>query len=307
MSDLRTPELREVLADLPYLWAVAGTGGVTAAADELGVPQPTVSRGLARLAERLGTPVLERAGRGVRVSQAATELLPHAERALAAVEAGVRAVRRRAGERAATVVLAFQHTQGRTVVPALVRAVRAHHPSARFELHQGSRDFCVAALVDGAADAVIVAPAHPAGHGIETVQLYAEPLVLAVPPDHRLARRRAVRLADLAGEPLLAMRPEFGLRGLVDGLLEGAGVRLEIAFEGEDVQTLRGLVAAGLGVAVLPPAVPVATDVVELPIRDAGATRRIGLSWRSDRSAGPASQALFDLVRRGEWSSPAQA
>lgn len=301
MAELRTPELREVLADLPYLLAVASTGGVTAAADELAVPQPTVSRGLARLAERLGAPVLERDGRGVRLTEEAEALLPHAERALAAVDDGLDAVRRRTGERADAVSLAFQHTQGRIVVPALVRALRADYPAALFDLRQGARDGCLEALESGAADAIIVSPAYPASTQVRTVHLYDEPLVLAVPPEHRLAQRRRVRLHEVASEPLLVMRAAFGLRIQVDDLLAEAGITPTIAFEGEDVQTLRGLVAAGLGVAVLPPAIPRPTDVVEVPISDAHAVRRIGLSWRTDRRASAAAQALYDVVQRGDW------
>jgi len=301
MSTLRTHELREVLADLPYLLAVAVTGGVTAAADELGVPQPTISRGLARLAERLGAPVLERDGRGVRLTEEAGALLPHAERALAAVDDGIAAVRRLVGERDDAVSLAFQHTQGRVVVPALVRALRTERPAARFELRQGARDMCVEALEAGTIDAVIISPAYPRTAHVETVHLYDEPLVLAVPPDHRLAARRRVRLTDLADEPLLVMRAAFGLRLLVDDLFAQAGLTPQIAFEGEDVQTLRGLVAAGLGVAVLPPAIPRPTDVVEVPIGDADAVRRIGVSWRTDRRAGAAARILYDVVHRGGW------
>ncbi|WGL50990.1 LysR family transcriptional regulator [Nocardioides sp. BP30] len=301
MSQLTTSARREVLADLPYLVAVDATGGVTAAADELGVPQPTVSRGLARLAERLGVPVLDRDGRGVRLSAEATALLPYAERALAALHDGLAAVERLTGERADAVSLAFQHTQGRIVVPALVRALRAEHPTARFDLHQGARDACLEALDSGAADAVIVSPALPATANVRTVHLYDEPLVLAVPPEHRLARRRRVRLQDIAAEPLLVMRTAFGLRLQVDDLLAEAGITPTIAFEGEDVQTLRGLVAAGLGVAVLPAAVPHPTDVVEVPIGEAHAIRRIGLSWRTDRRAGAAALALYDVVQHGDW------
>jgi DNA-binding transcriptional LysR family regulator len=304
MGDLSTAARREILADLPYLLAVAETGGVTAAAVELAVPQPTVSRGLARLAARLDVPLLVREGRGVRLSAEATELLPHAERALAAVDAGVEAVRRRAGEHAEAVAITFQHTLGRAVVPALVRAVLERRPRAGFELHQGSRDMCVEALLTGAADAVLLAPAYRAERQVETIELYAEPLVLAVPPGHRLARRRRVRLREVVGERLLAMRPEFGLRGLVDQLLAEAGVAAEIGFEGEDVQTVRGLVAAGLGVAVLPPAVVPPADVVEVPLADAHAVRRIGISWRTDRAATPAAEAMLAVVREGGWWPP---
>jgi DNA-binding transcriptional LysR family regulator len=103
------------------------------------------------------------------------------------------------------------------------------------------------------------------------------------------------------------MRPEFGLRALVDQLLVEAGVEAEIGFEGEDVQTLRGLVAAGLGVAVLPPAVVAPADVVEVPLGDAHAVRRIGISWRTDRAFTPAAEAMLAVVRDGRWWGAAQS
>jgi DNA-binding transcriptional LysR family regulator len=302
MGELRTPHLREVLSDLPYLVAIAEAGGVTAAADELGVPQPTVSRGLARLADRAGAPMLVRSGRGVELSPEALELLPYAQRAVAAVRAGTDAVRRRAEERAGTVTVAFQHTLGRTVVPALLRAVLTARPGTRFELRQGSRELCVEALEAGQADAALVSPPHDDQPGLVTVRLYAEPLVLAVPLEHPFARRRQVRLAELTGQRLLQLGPEFGLRGLVDRILSAAGAAPERGFEGEDVHTLRGLVAVGLGVAILPPSEPPARDVAEVPIADESAAREVGVSWRADGPASDAARVLFAVAAsRDDW------
>jgi DNA-binding transcriptional LysR family regulator len=300
MSNLATAQLREMLSDLPYLVAVAEAGGVTAAADELGVPQPTVSRGLARLARRAGAPMLVRSGRGVGLSPEALELLPYAQRAVAAAQAGADAVRQRAGERAGTATVAFQHTLGRTVVPALLRAVLAVRPGTRFELRQGSRDLCVEALDGGQTDVALVSPPYRGQPGVTTIRLYAEPLVLAVPPDHPFARRRRVRLAELDGQRLLQLAPEFGLRGLVDRILAAAGAEPERAFEGEDVHTLRGLVAVGLGVAILPPSQPPAQDVVEVPIADESAAREIGVSWRPGAPASNAARVLFTVAARSD-------
>lgn len=305
-----TAALREVLADLPYLVATADTGGVSAAADELNVPQPTVSRGLARLSAHVGAPMLLRKGRGVQLSSEAMELLPHAQRAVAAAQLGLRTASHHAEARANTVSISFQHTLGRTVVPALLNAVLADRPGTRFELHQGSREYCVETLDTGSVDFTLLSPPHDPAPGIETVRLYAEPLVLAVALDHRWAKRGSIRLNELAGEPLLAMRKEYGLRGLVDKILDQAGIHTAPAFEGEDIQTLRGLVSAGLGVAVLPPAIPSAPDVVELPILDATATREIGISWRTSpievAADGSAAQALFRVVSSGQQWLPTQ-
>ncbi|WP_308467797.1 LysR family transcriptional regulator [Rathayibacter soli] len=302
MSYFGTTQLREILADLPYLVTVAETGGVTAAADELGVPQPTVSRCLARLADRIGAPILTRRGRGVELSPEAVDFLPHAQRALDAVRAGMDAVIRRAEERSNTVSVAFQDTLGRVVVPALLRAVLSVRPGTQFELRQGSHEFCVDVLESGQADAVLLSPPYAGELSAKTIRLYVEPLVLAVPPGHPFAGRSHVRLRELAGQRMLQMRPEFGLRGMVDHILVAAGVELERAFEGEDLHTLRGLVAVGLGVAILPPAVPSSSDVIEVPIADPGAIREIGITWLSQASRSAAARALFEIAAESsDW------
>lgn len=302
MNELTTTDLRDVLADLPYLVAVAESGGVTAAADELRVPQPTVSRGLARLARTVGASMLTRDGRGVELSAEARELLPYARRALDAVTAGTDVVSKRAAERADTASVAFQNTLGRTVVPALLRAVLDVRPSTRFQLHQRPHELCVEMLEASEADIVLVSPPYAGGRDTETVRLYDEPLVLAVPLSHPLAHRKRVRLRQLAGERMLQMRPEFGLRGQVDSILRTAGVEPERGFEGEDAYTVRGLVAVGLGVAILPPAHQPFPDVVEIPIAEKSAIREIGVSWRTGGDPSPAARALFDIARRSdEW------
>lgn len=306
MSGAETSRLREVLADLPYLVTVAETGGVGAAADELGVPQSTVSRGLARLADRLGSPVLVRRGRGVELSAEAFAFLPHARRALDEVLTGTGDAVRRAAERDSTATIHFQHTLGRRVVPALVRAVLERRPHTKFELHQGSRDLCVGALESGRTDVALMSPPHAEGAGIRTVGLYAEPLVLAVAPQHPFAQRSRVRLRELDGRVMLQMGTAFGLRAHVDHILSEAGVVPERGFEGEDVQTVRGLVAAGLGIAILPPASPPTGDVLEIPIADRIANREIGISWRTGRPSSSAGAVVIELAAHPEAWLPAR-
>jgi LysR family transcriptional regulator, transcription activator of glutamate synthase operon len=109
-----------------------------------------------------------------------------------------------------------------------------------------------------------------------------------VPDDHRLAQRKRVRLNELADDRLIAMRPEYGLRGMTDDLFARAGVQPPIAFEGEDPETVRGLVKAGLGVALLP------GDGIA--VADKGASRTIGLAWHHERYRPPAVQAFADFV-----------
>ena len=297
---LSVQDVRDVLADLPLLVAVARHEGVTAAAEELGIPQPTVSRGIARLALRVGAPMLTRSGRGVELSPEARAILPFAERAISALSDGMDAMRRDRNERDETVSIAFQNTLGRSVVPALLRALLGERPSSRFRLRQGARVLCVESLESGEADVALVSPPLEAGDGIRTVRLYAEPLVLAVPTAHPFAGRDAVALAALGEERMLMLGPAYGLRTIVDELLVRAGISPQIAFEGEDIHTLRGLVSAGLGVAILPPAAATTPDVAEVPISDAHAEREIGISWSTTRARSAAATALCELAESSD-------
>lgn len=304
-ESLDTSSLRELLADLPFLVAVADEGGITAAAEVLGVPQPTVSRAMARLSARVGTALVKRDRRGVTLTDAGLTLLEYARSTRDAALDGLAAVRREQDRANATVTIAFQHTFGRRVVPALLRALLAERPGTHVDLHQGARESCIDLFDRSVADAILVSPPLAASEGVHTLRLYAEPLVLTASPEHRLAGRDRVQLSDLTGERLLAMAPGYGLRAIVDDLLRDAGIDRSFAFEGEDIQTLRGLASAGLGVAILPPAMQPCDDVVEIPIDHPAARREIGVSWHGDGATpGSAVAALHELLSNGHgWVS----
>lgn len=272
-------QVRPALPLLPLLVALADTGQVTEAAALLRLPQPTVSRGLARLSRIVGVPLLERHGRGVRLTAAGQALVPGAREALAAAGRALHEARLRAGVPTGRVTVAFQHTLGQSVVPALVTALLDDFPGAQVELRQGARSVCVDLLAAGEADMAIVAPPVPASATLETVELYHEPLRLAVPARHVLAARARVSLAEAAEAPFIVMKPGYGLRVIVDDLCRQAGVRPRIAFEGEDAVTVRGLVGAGLGVSVLPAGVQPTRGVVDVPLDHPGAVRRMGATW----------------------------
>ena len=119
-----------------------------------------------------------------------------------------------------------------------------------------------------------------------------EPLRLALPREHPLAGRSRLRLADVAGEPFISLRPASALRRLTDELCEQAGFRPDVIFEGDDLSNVRGFVAADLGVAIVPApragspeAVP--GPVTYLEIADPGAVREIYLTWSADAACSP--------------------
>lgn len=285
------------LAPTLALLAVVGeTRNITRAAERLGVPQPTVSRRLATLSEVAGAPLTEPDGRGVRLTRAGEILAATAVRALGVVETGVRQLREEISPDSGHVVLGFLHLLGRWLVPSLLRDFRAAHPGVRFSLVQGSRQHVLDRLAGGELDLALVAPL-PDDPALESFALSEQDLLLSVPEAHPLARRRRIRVQELADEPFVTLEHGYGLRQIVDDLCAAAGFEPKIAFESQESDTARGLVAAGLGVALLPrfgPAPP--AGVVEVPLSPQ-VSRTIGLTWRAGEHLTPAVHAFRDYVR----------
>ncbi|GAA4949406.1 LysR family transcriptional regulator [Yinghuangia aomiensis] len=272
--------------------AVARAEHVTRAAEQLGVPQPTLSRTVARLEAELGVPLLVRTGRGVRLTRQGRALLAAAEPALDALDRACDEIRGDASATRGKVAFGFLHTMGPEAVPGLLRAFRADHPGIRFALVQTSAADMLDRLRAGELDLCLTSP-PPDDPDLEVRPLDEQRLYLVVPADHPLAGRRRVRLAEAAGETFVCMERGYGLRRIADALCAEAGFTPHVAFEGEEAETLRGLVAAGLGVALLPAPDAVRPGTVQLAVSAPRAYRTIGVAWR----AGGAETAPVRLFR----------
>jgi len=282
--------------NLALLAALSETRNITRAAERLGIPQPTVSRRLAALTEAVGAPLTQPAGRGVRLTRAGTILAETAGRALATVEAGARLAREEIEPASGHVVLGFLHLLGRWLVPSLLRDFRATHPGVRFTLVQGSRQHIADRLAEGELDLALIAPVPTDDPALAGTVLTEQELLLSVPKAHRLATRHRIRFAELADEEFVTLEHGYGLRQIADGLCAEAGFEPKIAFEGQESDTVRGLVAAGLGVSLLPrfgPAPP--AGGVEIPLSPK-VTRTIGLVWLAQERFTPAVRAFRDHV-----------
>ncbi|MBA0054193.1 LysR family transcriptional regulator [Streptomyces sp. AJS327] len=278
--------------------AVARHEHVTRAAAELGVPQSTVSRALTRLENDLGVALFARRGRTVALTPAGRTFLTHAERALAAVEQAAESVRSDADPATGKVAFGFLHTLGWETVPELIRVFRAEHPRVRFALIQTYGEAMLDRLRAGELDLCLTSPI-PDEPGLVASRLAEQRLSLVVPDDHPLASRKRVRLAEAADEPFVTLEPGYGMRRILETLCAEAGFRPRIAFEGEEAETIRGLVAAGLGVALLPPPVVPRAGVRELTVVPR-AVREIGLAWLAGHpdTAPVAAFKSFLLSRR---------
>ncbi|WP_326785881.1 LysR family transcriptional regulator [Streptomyces sp. NBC_00151] len=285
---------------LAYFAGVARTEHVTRAAEQMGVPQSTLSRAMVRLEQDLGVDLFARHGRTVSLTPAGRTFLASVERALAEVERAADEVRADADPATGKVAFGFLHTMGSETVPGLIRAFRADHPGVRFSLVQNYGEAMLERLRSGELDLCLTSPV-PDAPDLVGRRLDEQKLRLVVPADHRLAARRRVRLAEAADETFVTLEPGYGMRRITDDLCQEAGFRPRIAFEGEEAETLRGLVAAGLGVALLPPPAVARPGVVELTVTAPRAVREIGVAWLDGHPDTPPVAAFkkFLLSRRG--------
>jgi LysR family transcriptional regulator, transcription activator of glutamate synthase operon len=245
--------------------------------------------------------LLQRSGRTLRMTHAGAVFKPHLDALLHHLDDGIAAVSQLIDPDSGVVALAFQQSLGTWLVPDLARSFRAAHPGVRFRLTQVRDEPNSAPLDGGNADLELGSrrPENPPDADLHTRLIALEPLRLALPREHPLAGQRRVGLADVAGEPFISLRSASALRRLTDDLCEQAGFRPDVIFEGDDLSNVRGFVAAGLGVAVVPApragspeAVPGPVTYTELA--DPGAVREIFLTWSAERRLLPAS----DLFRR---------
>jgi LysR family transcriptional activator of glutamate synthase operon len=287
---------------LRWFQQVADGTTVTEVSELEAVTQSGVSRALARLEAQIGTPLLQRSGRILRLTHAGSVFKRHVDAMLHQLDDGIAAVNQLLEPDTGTVALAFQHSLATWLVPDLVRSFRAAHPHVTFQLTQVRDELHSAALDGGRAD-LEIGTRRPRDPSVHMRSIAVEPLRLALPRDHRLAGRQQIRLADVSDEPFVSLRPNSALRQLSDDLCERAGFRPSVVFEGDDLSTVRGFVAAGLGVAIVPAPragspEAAAGPVLYCEILDTGAVREICLTWSAERRLLPAAELFRRHVIR---------
>ncbi|MFD5144594.1 LysR family transcriptional regulator [Streptomyces sp. NPDC058401] len=287
----------------PYLAqfvVVAREEHLTHAADLLGVSQPTLSRTMSRLESLLSVPLFVHVGRGIRLTPQGRRLLERAEGALVLLELAQQEIAAEADAEHGLVRLAHLKSLGPRVVPALLGAFHAEHPYVRFTLTEASSVRMVELLRAGEADLCLIAPA-PDAAGIDCETLRRQELRLVLPAGHRWATRPRVALADCRYEAFVAMAEDYGTRRIADGLCQDAGFVPRVVIETDSVDTVRGLVAEGLGIALLPYeglTRPGTADVLlTLAPGAPPPTRSLCVAWSSHAVHPPAATLVREFLR----------
>ncbi|MBF6126967.1 LysR family transcriptional regulator [Nocardia brasiliensis] len=300
--------------DLEWFITLAELERVGAAAERLHLTQPTLSRMLGRLERRLGVELFDRRGKRIVLNEFGRIYYEQARRAQSELDTAAKSIADLNSPANGVVRLSFLHSFGGWLVPQLVGEFRRGSARITFALRQGPAEMVNDDVLSGTSDLGIVSP-RPTMSGIGWRGLLRQRLALAVPADHRLVGRRQVRLDEVSDEDFITMHPGFGMRRIVDQLSAAADLRPRISFEASDLVTVAGLVAAGLGVGVLPEEDPgpatsprVAGAKAEarlagpvlIPLADAGATREVGLVWSAATPASGAARRFRDFTE--DWA-----
>ena len=283
------------LRELSYFVAVAEEGQFTRAASRVSVAQPAVSAQIRRLERELGEVLFHRDRRGVSLTAAGDELLPHARAALAAAERGRETIASLRGKLHGRLRVGVAGPVDHRFAEALGDFHRAH-PAVDISLAQVHNQPLLDAVANGDFDAAIVGVgAHPLPTRVRARVVATEPLVLAVRKDDALSDRRTVTLAQLREQQMITLVRGSGLRAVLENACRDAGFVPRITAEAGELGSLVELAAEGLGVAVVPSSVATGANLAVLEITRPRLERRTALAWNEAVNS-PAGQAFLGLA-----------
>jgi DNA-binding transcriptional LysR family regulator len=294
---------------LRALSAVATYGSVSAAADVLHVTTSAVSQQVAKLERETGQKLLERNGRGVRLTDAAALLAAHAERILAMVEAAESDLEAQRGEVVGELAMAAFPTAARGLLPAALRILGREHPRLRVCLREQEPHAAVPLTVRGEIDLGVVQDwfnvplAIP--DGLVKAPLVDDVADVALPAGHRLADRSVIDLGELHEDAWIAQSPGAICRDWLVHTLRSVDLEPRVAHTADEYATQLALVAVGLGAAIIPRLgrcdIPEGVRIV--PVRPA-LTRHVYAIWRAEAARRPAIRAAVAALRASAPDQP---
>ena len=272
------------LRDLHYLVTLADLRHFGKAAQACFVSQPTLSTQIKKLEDELGVALIERAPRKVMLTPAGQEAVQRARRIVAEVDEMKQAARRSRDPEAGSLRLGVFPTVGPYLLPHVVAPLHARFPQLELLLVEEKSDVLLQRLRDGKLDAALLAlPLHD--EQLHTQFLFEEPFLFAAPRNHPLAKQRSMTMDALGHETLLLLEDGHCLRDQALDVCRLSGAQEKSGFRATSLETLRQMVAAGVGVTLLPALsvhAPIAAspNIQLIPFRAPVPSRNIALVWR---------------------------
>ncbi|WP_026691981.1 LysR family transcriptional regulator [Peribacillus kribbensis] len=287
------------LKQLKYFIEVARLEHFSKAAEELHVAQSALSRQIGLLEKELGVELFQREGRNVKLTLIGRIFSEQAVIALKAIEHAKQMVDEYLDPERGTIRIGFPSSLAGSTLPAIISAFKREYPEVKFHLRQGSYPFLKEGIKNREIDLAFIGPVPTHDPDLHADILFSEHFFALLPEKHPLAGRECLSLNELAEDAFVLFPEDFILRKIVVDSCHQAGFRPFIPFEGEDLDTLKGLVSAGIGISILPETtlngnLPVGT--IKLPIIQPEVKRTVGVIVPKNRQLSPSEHLFYDFV-----------
>ena len=287
---------------LQVLAEVIRRGSFSAAADALSYTQSAVSQSIARLESEVGATLVVRDRRGVKPTAAGATLVEHAEAIFAQIDSAEADLAAVLGVRGGRLRVASFPSAGATLIPLAVAAFRREHPDVALTLAEGEPEEIAPRLRANEFDLALLfefpgVRERPSG-GLRAVTLLEDPMHVALPANHRLASKRRLKLPDLQGEDWVQTSAPSPCARHVVRLCLAAGFEPNVTFESDDYETVQGLVAAGVGVALIPrlALTHVHPGIVVRELSPRSPARKVVAATMSGPGVAPAARTMLKIL-----------
>jgi len=295
-KEVTAVELRQI----QYFIEVAKREHVTEAAIALHVAQSAVSRQIVNLEQELGVDLFIREGRNVKLTPIGSMFLEHIQQAMTVIENAKREIEECLDPNKGTIRIGFPSSLASYTLPTAISAFRNLYPSVNFLLKQGSYYYLIDAVKKGDINMALLGPLPKDEKRIKGDILFLEHIVALLPNNHPLADRPALELAQLRNESFILFPEGYVLREIVVNACQQLGFYPKVSFEGDDIDAIKGLVAAGLGVTLIPEITLVDSiprSTVKVPVIEPRVTRTVGVIIPTERQLLPTEKLFHQFLK----------
>ncbi|WP_413382135.1 LysR family transcriptional regulator [Alkalihalobacillus sp. 1P02AB] len=284
---------------IKYFMEVAKREHVTEAADALHVAQSAVSRQLANLEAELGVDLFIRKGRRVKLTPIGKMFFDRMKQAINVIDNARLEVQEYLDPEQGTIRIAFPISMAAYTLPSVIVAFRKRYPNVKFQLKQAVYHELIQGVIDGDFNMALIGPVPTEHKKVKSQILFTENVVALLPVNHPLANRNTLTLNELQEESFILLPKGFILRDLVVQACHDSGFNPQVSFEGDDIDALKGLVSAGLGLTLIPEItlvdnLPHAT--IKIPISKPVITRTVGILVSNERQLLPAEKLFYEFL-----------
>ncbi|MGN8771574.1 LysR family transcriptional regulator [Paenibacillus barengoltzii] len=294
------------LRQIQYFIEAAKLEHVTEASYALHVSQSAVSRQIFKLEAELGVDLFVHEGRKVKLTPIGRQFLQHMEQMMKVLEQARQEINEYLDPERGTVRIGFPSSLAANLVPTVVSAFRRRYPEVHFQLQHGSYRELLDWVGGGVMNLAMIGPVPQGEPQVTGEVLFRERFKVLLPAGHRLADRESVGLDELREDVFVLFPKGFVLREIVVDACDQIGFQPKVSFEGDDLDAIKGLVSAGLGLTLLPEIAlgeHIPSTIVSLPMSEPQVTRDVGVIIPANRELAPTEKLFYDFLKESLPSS----